>query len=284
MRSGQRSAGTHEDRQPSPSISGSPLDNVPFVPQSPSPVSTAPASSTRAYYHPEANISNSSVSEGGQGDGISRSSSRSSLRVPSTSSSSAARIYHPYHVSGDPGPQTVLHHRQLRAARLSTSSLASLASSANSFDISNSPENAGNAADDGCPGVWVDWTPGSIWTTYPFQRHQHENLNWELIGYDKESTPHRLLLRSVDCVMEDGGTGGFSCSKCQNIPYSSRFKSFRSSATTAKESTNWRFLNSVQQRVLLQFYQSEARRLRTDVSYNHLLIVAQSASLYCPRR
>ncbi|KLO07944.1 hypothetical protein SCHPADRAFT_1001296 [Schizopora paradoxa] len=282
---GQFPAGSHEDQQPSPSISSFPdvdhFGGAQFPPESQSPISqspisTAPASSARAYYHPEANISNSSMSDSGHGEGISRSSSRSSLRVPSTSSSAAARIYHPYHVSGDPGPQTVLHHRLSRAARLSTSSLASHASSANSFDMSDDPV---NATDDGCPGVWVDWTPGSIWTTYPFQRHEHESLKWELIGYDKETTPHRLLLRSVDCVMEDGGSGGYTCSTCQKIPYSSSFNSFRSRATTAKENTSWRFLNAVQQRVLLESYQSEARRLRTAVKNLSRTVVAQARRL-----
>ncbi|KLO09091.1 hypothetical protein SCHPADRAFT_879793 [Schizopora paradoxa] len=262
LHGGQPPVAAHENPLPSPSISANQhRTDASFAPHLLSPVPTAPASSARAYYHPDANASNSSVSDGGLGDdlNIHHSSSKSSLRVSSTSSTAAARVYHPYQVSGDPGPQAVLHHRLARAARLSTSSLESYASSTDS--VNNVPV----VRDDGCPGAWVDWTPGSIWSTYPFQRHEHEDLGWELIGYDKKSDPHRLLLRSVECVMENGGSSGLTCSKCHHIPYSAGFNVFRQRAIHAKENTNWRFLNSVQQSVLLQSYQTEARKLRTQV-------------------
>ncbi|KAJ7766390.1 hypothetical protein DFH07DRAFT_769929 [Mycena maculata] len=34
-----------------------------------------------------------------------------------------------------------------------------------------------------CPGVAVDWTPGSIWATYPYLQHEVWSIGWEPIAF-----------------------------------------------------------------------------------------------------
>ena len=45
-----------------------------------------------------------------------------------------------------------------------------------------------------CPGIFVEWEPGSVWDTYPYHQHGIRNLLWEPIGFNQW-----ICLRSKVC-------------------------------------------------------------------------------------
>lgn len=47
-----------------------------------------------------------------------------------------------------------------------------------------------------CQGILVQWTPGSVWDTYPFHCHETCTFPWELI---RISNHNWLCLRSTSC-------------------------------------------------------------------------------------
>ena len=63
-----------------------------------------------------------------------------------------------------------------------------------------------------CSGVLVQWTPGTIWETYPFPSHSFVKHPWDIIEF---RPPSHLFLRSKACtgVISAGGYGSV-CHQC----------------------------------------------------------------------
>ncbi|KAI0753375.1 hypothetical protein C8Q80DRAFT_1096770 [Daedaleopsis nitida] len=84
-----------------------------------------------------------------------------------------------------------------------------------------------------CPGVLVEWKPGSVWSTYPYHRHLSHDFPWQPIGVENEQW---LRIRSDECarVLADGA---LVCPECKSVPQSARFATVVDRATKAPLNT-----------------------------------------------
>ncbi|KAF9001276.1 hypothetical protein BDQ17DRAFT_1358570 [Cyathus striatus] len=73
-----------------------------------------------------------------------------------------------------------------------------------------------------CPGIAVLWKSGSIWTTYPYQRHEANSLSCIPIAFDHEQD--KIFLRSHKHIEEDKAND--PCLNCQHIPNLNRVLKF----------------------------------------------------------
>lgn len=116
-----------------------------------------------------------------------------------------------------------------------------------------------------CPGVVVDWTPGSVWNTYPFQQHDlsRVKLPWEIIGWEMNG---QLRLRSAHCQAPKFAPVQHTCPTCAFIPYSSRYRQFmQSNADDAKPHTTLEYLNYRQLLAVTRSALEKNRRLTVKV-------------------
>jgi hypothetical protein len=96
-----------------------------------------------------------------------------------------------------------------------------------------------------CTGVLVQWKPGLVWDSYPYQQHIKKSLSWEPIGFESDNW---LGLRSTKCklVLKDDVLQTHTCHACQNIPNSTSFTKFMKRAIDAPSHTPWQYLNHKQ--------------------------------------
>ena len=86
-----------------------------------------------------------------------------------------------------------------------------------------------------CSGVLVQWTPGTIWETYPFPSHSFVNHPWDIIEF---RPPSHIFLRSKDCTgIVDAGTRGVVCHECLWIPQCDAYKTIEKCARSAPPHT-----------------------------------------------
>lgn len=86
-----------------------------------------------------------------------------------------------------------------------------------------------------CSGISVQWTPGTIWETYPFPSHSFVNHPWEIIEF---RAPSHLWLRSKDCVGTIGASArGTICHECLWIPQCDAYKTIEKRAHSAPPHT-----------------------------------------------
>ncbi|XP_006455832.1 hypothetical protein AGABI2DRAFT_121753 [Agaricus bisporus var. bisporus H97] len=118
-----------------------------------------------------------------------------------------------------------------------------------------------------CPGQWVQWSPGSIWETYPFRLHKSKELGWTPIGIDDMS--NALVLRArrcwkqVDVIDDEDGPG--SCAACKGVPHSIEFRKVVERARDVKEHTPWMYLTDQQKERLMRQMTLTIRRLRVRI-------------------
>ncbi|KAJ6618015.1 hypothetical protein B0H10DRAFT_1947987 [Mycena sp. CBHHK59/15] len=50
-----------------------------------------------------------------------------------------------------------------------------------------------------CPGISIEWTPGSIWDSYPYLQHSYRDVGWEPIGFESTGLygMHKALLAKM---------------------------------------------------------------------------------------
>lgn len=116
-----------------------------------------------------------------------------------------------------------------------------------------------------CPGTLIHWQPGSVWNTYPYQRHDVQTLPWVPIGFDSDQ---RLQLRSVKCrltLQSSKELQESTCSQCWAIESSSAFKKFVNSAVDPAKHTPWAYLNHRHIYELLAKATTENRLLKLKV-------------------
>ncbi|KAF4567094.1 hypothetical protein EYR40_006090 [Pleurotus pulmonarius] len=120
-----------------------------------------------------------------------------------------------------------------------------------------------------CTGVIVEWTPGSVWDTYPYQSHGSSyQIGWSIVGF--ESNKH-LRLRALACTTLIDAQNRWelnarACTPCLEIPNSSAFISFMRRAEHANEHTPYSFLSPRQLLLLLVKSTEEIHMLRTRLS------------------
>jgi hypothetical protein len=86
-----------------------------------------------------------------------------------------------------------------------------------------------------CCGIVVQWTPGTIWETYPFPSHSFVKHPWDIIEF---LPPSHLRLRSKDCAGAVGPGGyGHACNSCSWIPQRDTFKIIEKRAHNAAPHT-----------------------------------------------
>jgi hypothetical protein len=117
-----------------------------------------------------------------------------------------------------------------------------------------------------CSGQWVQWTPGPIWNTYPYQRHDKCDLPWVPIGWKTGW----VQLRSLECAQrlvtdleQESGT----CYVCYDLLNSRTLIKLmeRASASNLEPRTPWNYLTSAQLKALLQEKEKKIQVLKLKV-------------------
>lgn len=125
-----------------------------------------------------------------------------------------------------------------------------------------------------CPGVEVPWSPGSIWTTYPFHLHNRsQDLGWEPVSIS--SRQNCIRLRSDRCQFPESGGDGVPCLPCQTMKESREFESLQARAMEAKPHTPYDYLTHKQLQAVAATAVAENKKLRVkvcsfDFIYSHL--------------
>ncbi|KAJ6526383.1 hypothetical protein B0H19DRAFT_970619 [Mycena capillaripes] len=73
----------------------------------------------------------------------------------------------------------------------------------------------------GCPGVGVLWSTGSIWGDYPYILHEDPDIGWEPISFNSQT--NTICFRSENCLNPDSGSSQIICRLCQALPHSVAF-------------------------------------------------------------
>lgn len=115
-----------------------------------------------------------------------------------------------------------------------------------------------------CQGILVHWTPGSVWETYPFHRHQTHTLGWELVAIKNGSW---LQFRAVQCSRYVENQGEVRCSACDRIPHTKEYIKFVERADgDAPETTPYPYLTHKQLHAVTVKLAARVRRLELQVS------------------
>jgi len=92
-----------------------------------------------------------------------------------------------------------------------------------------------------CLGTTVQWTPGTIWETYPFASHAFVQHQWEILEI---IPPRHLRLRSTRCTLTVSAGGfGSTCHSCLGILKSDGFQTIQKRAEGAPSHTPYRYLS-----------------------------------------
>ena len=114
-----------------------------------------------------------------------------------------------------------------------------------------------------CSGVLVEWTPGSVWDTYPYHLHNHHSYGWEPIAFENNKW---LRLRSKDCKIVTM-TNDLVCKPCLLVPHSERFKKFVERADGhVSDQTTWMYLTHKQLLLKCSQLKARTRELQLKVS------------------
>jgi hypothetical protein len=160
-------------------------------------------------------------------------------------------------LSSPTNPSSFLNHRRsprtCKPQKITSAQLSAL-ETASTTTSQQSPE---------CHGVYVPWTPGTVWDTYPW--HQRDHLSWDLIDAPDN---FGLQLRSRRCTQRGTLTNGAEgpCKSCEILPYSARFQEFVASNTgDAAPHTPYDYLNHQQLVALTRRLSKRLRRIELKV-------------------
>ena len=99
-----------------------------------------------------------------------------------------------------------------------------------------------------CLGIAIPWLPGSVWTTYPYQRHAG-SVGWTPIAFNK--TDNKITVHSDNCEGSSHHLIDGACTTCKALPESAKYRNFVQHAVTAPAHTQWDYLTSDQLSSLL---------------------------------
>jgi hypothetical protein len=114
-----------------------------------------------------------------------------------------------------------------------------------------------------CPGISIQWTPGSHWMTYPYLQHGVYDVGWEPISFGEDNT---IQFRAENCHGHIPSRSNEVCISCCVLPSSSKFQSFMTQATEALPSMPWEYLTAEQQLKLMKKMAKASNDLRTKAS------------------
>ena len=120
--------------------------------------------------------------------------------------------------------------------------------------------------DTDCSGQWVQWTPGAIWNTYPYQRHDKNDLPWVPIGWRKGW----IQIRSFECAQQlvtDIEKESGTCNDCYDLLNSRALIKLmeRASTNDLDPRTLWNYLTSAQLKALLLEKEKKIQLLKFQV-------------------
>src|ERR1700683_4698323 len=87
-----------------------------------------------------------------------------------------------------------------------------------------------------CLGIAVPWFPGSIWTTYPYQRHTG-SVGWTPIAFNKNH--NTITIHSDHCKGSSRHLINGACTRCKALPESPKYRDFVQLVVTAPAHTQW---------------------------------------------
>jgi hypothetical protein len=108
-----------------------------------------------------------------------------------------------------------------------------------------------------CSGITVPWQPGSVWTTYPYQRHIG-SIGWTPIAFSQKH--NEITIRADNCEGQSNQLNR-SCRRCTALPDSLKFRDFVEQTFNALDHTQWDYLTSEQLQSLLIKANQNCRRL-----------------------
>ena len=99
------------------------------------------------------------------------------------------------------------------------------------------------------PRIVVEWVPGSVWDTYPYQLHATRSLAWQPVAFSMDT--NSITIYANSCIGESIQDGA-ACKSCMPLPSSAQFQDFVDKATNISDFANWEYLNAKQLQAALQ--------------------------------
>ena len=115
-----------------------------------------------------------------------------------------------------------------------------------------------------CPGILVDWTPGSVWDYYPYQVHTAHSLGWQPTAFSEAT--NSITIRACSCLHESV-QGSTMCKSCATLPSSGKFQDFVAKATHVSDFAHWKYLDVRQLQAVMRQLSNKCRELQTKVLY-----------------
>ena len=115
-----------------------------------------------------------------------------------------------------------------------------------------------------CPGIAVDWAPGSVWDTYPYQVHAHRSLGWQPIAFSKAT--NTITIRTDSCT-GDSKQHDTACQYCGGLPSTTTFRDFVDQATNISEFANSEYLNARQLQTAMRWLSIKCHELQIQVLF-----------------
>jgi hypothetical protein len=115
-----------------------------------------------------------------------------------------------------------------------------------------------------CPGIVVDWTPGSVWDSYPYQVHTTRSLGWQPIAFSEVT--NSITIRARSCLGESV-QDSIACKSCATLPSSGKFRDFVDQAAHISNFTHWEYLSAKQLQAALRQLSNKCQDLQTKVLY-----------------
>ena len=112
----------------------------------------------------------------------------------------------------------------------------------------------------------VDWAPGSVWDTYPYQVHATWTLGWQPIAFSKATDSIRIRINS--CIGETI-QDGIACKSCAALPSSGKFWDFVDQATHILDFAHWEYLNARQLHAVMTWLSNKMPRSSTQGIIHH---------------
>ena len=119
-----------------------------------------------------------------------------------------------------------------------------------------------------CTGQRVDWSAGSVWSTYAYAQHEDgKGVDWTPVGFEGSDC---IRLRADDCKIilqtpEEINTR--ACEKCYQLLNSPKLRHFMENAHgNALRHTPYKYLTALQMRQALYEARKQIERYRLQVA------------------
>ncbi|KAF6753825.1 hypothetical protein DFP72DRAFT_1069028 [Ephemerocybe angulata] len=120
----------------------------------------------------------------------------------------------------------------------------------------------------GCPGVEIEWTPGSIWDTYPYHQHSSRDMKWTIVRVDEDRNV--LGIRSTDCEARLAPTNeALACALCLGLPGSDQLAKMKQRAEGTSPYSPYSYLNAKQMFTIMQNQRALVGSLRSKLSNSY---------------